>query len=112
MPDKSLVTPFAHQVYSACRKVPKGRVVTYKGLAILLGKPGASRAVGNALHRNPYAPEVPCHRVIRSNGQVGGFAGGKARKLRLLREEGIVIKDGRIDLKKYLYNFKPTKNLP
>lgn len=97
---------FADQVYSLCRQIPKGKVASYKSLAVVLGKPAAGRAVGNALNKNPYAPQVPCHRVVRSNGQVGGFASGNVKKIALLKNEGVVIKSGRVDLQKYLYIFK------
>jgi len=68
-------------------------------------KTKAYRAVGNAMNKNPYAPEVPCHRVIKSNGFVGGFASGPKKKIQMLKKEGIEIKNNKIDLKKYLYKF-------
>jgi len=58
------------------------------------------------LNKNPYAPKVPCHRVIRSNGEVGGFANGTNKKIAILKKEGIIISKGKIDLNKYLYEFK------
>ena len=66
----------------------------------------AYRAVGNALNKNPYAPKVPCHRVIKTNGEVGGFASGTKNKIKLLEKEGIKINNSKIDLKKYLHQFK------
>lgn len=81
------ITPFQQKVYEVVRKIPKGKTMTYKQVAFAIGNPKASRAVGNALNRNPYAPEVPCHRVVRSNGQVGGFAWGTTKKLQLLLKE-------------------------
>jgi|TARA_Y100000310_G_scaffold149762_1_gene149162 methylated-DNA-[protein]-cysteine S-methyltransferase len=95
-------TEFQNSVYDVLRKVPKGKVTTYKKIAEALGKK-SYRAVGTALNKNPYAPKVPCHRVINSNGKIGGFAEGPSKKIRLLKEEGIEIQDGRIDLKKYEY---------
>lgn len=95
---------FNKRCYQILRKVPKGRVTTYKEIARAL-KSKAYRAVGNAMNKNPYAPKIPCHRVIRSDGKVGGFAGGPRKKSSMLRKEGIEIKNGRIDLKKYLYRF-------
>ena len=62
--------------------------MTYAQVAVAIGKPKAVRAVGNALNRNPFAPAVPCHRVVRSDGTIGGFASGAAMKRRLLRKEG------------------------
>jgi methylated-DNA-[protein]-cysteine S-methyltransferase len=93
---------FNEQVWAICRKVPKGRVTTYKAIAQTLGTK-AYRAVGNAMHNNPYAPEVPCHRVVKSNGELGGFARGKLAKKKLLEKEGIRLKDGKIaDFQKVL----------
>ena len=81
-------TEFEEQVYAIVRKIPKGQTRSYLWVAEQLGNPRLARAVGNALNRNPYAPEVPCHRVIRSSGAVGGFAGGPAKKRAMLRREG------------------------
>ncbi len=98
---------FAEKVYQILREVPTGKVTTYKAIADKLGSK-AYRAVGQALRNNPYAPEVPCHRVVRSNGRIGGFMGkteGKEieKKILLLRAEGIPIFDGRVnDLDLYL----------
>ena len=69
-------------------------------------KSKAYRAVGNAMNKNPYAPKVPCHRVIQSNGTIGGFAHGAKKKTEMLKNEGIEIVNGKIDLKRYLYKFK------
>lgn len=63
--------------------------MTYAQVAAAIGNPRAVRAVGNALNKNPYAPEVPCHRVIRSDGTIGGFASGSSKKEELLRSEGV-----------------------
>jgi len=81
-------------------KIPKGRVTTY-GLVAKKLNTKAYRAVGNACRRNPYAPRVPCHRVVRSDGTVGGFGGkisGKnvKKKIQMLRKEHVEIIDGRI----------------
>ncbi|MFA5184728.1 MAG: MGMT family protein [Patescibacteria group bacterium] len=96
----------ASQVYRLTRRVPRGRVTTYQAIACALGRPRAFRAVGNALNKNPYAPQVPCHRVVRSNGKVGGFAGGTRKKIMMLKQEGVKIKNNKIDLSEYLYDFK------
>ena len=87
------LTPFQEQVLQALCEVPSGRVTTYGRLAQRIGC-GSARAVGGALSRNPFAPEVPCHRVIGSNLSIGGFHGGHEsafirRKLALLRAEGV-----------------------
>jgi methylated-DNA-[protein]-cysteine S-methyltransferase len=81
------ITEFEKAVYAACKLIPKGETRTYKWIAARIGRPRSCRAVGNALHKNPFAPQVPCHRVIRSDGAIGGFAGGTAKKLKLLRSE-------------------------
>lgn len=95
---------FNKVVWEATRLIPKGRVATYGLIAKIIGRPKAARAVGNALNKNPYAPAVPCHRVVRSDGTVGGFAGGTKQKIILLTKEGIAIKQGRVQfLEKYLY---------
>ena len=88
---------FNEKVYKLCKKIPKGKVSTYKEMANALNTK-AYRAVGNALRNNPYAPIVPCHRVVKSNGELGGFEGklNSKKKLTLLRNEGIKIKDGKI----------------
>ena len=83
-------------MYRAIKKVPRGRVTTYKEIAKAVGAPKAFRAVGNALNKNPNLIKIPCHRVVRSNGFVGGFAVGTAEKIRILKKEGIIIKDNKI----------------
>lgn len=96
---------FAEKVYEQLKKVPKGKVTTYKKLAESL-QTKAFRAVGSALKNNPYAPEVPCHRVVKSDGRVGGFMGKMggeevARKIVMLRNEGVEVLGGKVDLGKY-----------
>ncbi len=95
---------FNEHCYKVLKKVPKGNVTTYKEIGKAL-KSKAYRAVGNAMNKNPYAPEVPCHRVINSDGRIGGFASGTKKKIKMLKKEGVEIKRGRIDLKKYLHKF-------
>ncbi|MBI2669157.1 MGMT family protein [Candidatus Woesearchaeota archaeon] len=99
---------FAEKVYDVVRKVPKGKVTTYKAIAKALNTK-AYRAVGQALRCNPYAPEVPCHRVICSDGSIGGFEGKKKgkeiqKKINLLQDEGMAIINNKIDKR---YFFKP-----
>lgn len=86
-------TPFQQQVWQALTHIPQGKVVTYQTIAKMIGKPKAVRAVANAVGKNPFAPEVPCHRVVRSDGTLGGYsaAGGCARKRHLLTQEGVDI---------------------
>lgn len=97
---------FSEKVYALTAQIPRGRISTYLVIAQALKNPRATRAVGNALHMNPYAPKVPCHRVVRSDGYVGGFANGTKKKIALLKREGVVIKNEKIDLNKFLYEFK------
>ena len=79
---------FNQKVWALCARVPAGRVVTYADIARALGSKGY-RAVGNALNKNPYAPAVPCHRVVGSSGSLTGFAGGLAKKRAMLEAEGV-----------------------
>ncbi len=98
---------FTDRVYDACRKIPKGKVSTYKEIAKKL-RTKAYRAVGQALKCNPHAPEVPCHRVVASDGNLGGFAGrmNSRKKMALLRKEGVIVEGGRIkDFEKRVYRF-------
>lgn len=81
------MTEFQQKVYDFVKTIPKGKTVTYKEVAIAIGHSKAYRAVGNALNKNPFAPAVPCHRVIRSDGQIGGFASGTLKKVKLLKSE-------------------------
>lgn len=100
------ITKFQEFIYEACRKIPRGRVSTYREIARAVKNARASRAVGNALNKNPFAPAVPCHRVVRSDGHVGGFASGRNKKILMLKKEGIKIKDGKIaNLDDYLFRF-------
>ncbi len=78
------------------KKIPKGKVLTYKKIAKLAGSPRAWRAVGNILNKNPNLKLIPCHRVIKSNGRIGGYKYGTKKKIALLKKEGIIIKNGKI----------------
>ena len=84
--DMQGVAPFHQQVYARARAIPPGRTITYGELAADLGEPGASRAVGQALGLNPFAPIVPCHRILAAGARSGGFSapGGVDTKLRML----------------------------
>ena len=101
---------FNNKIYNLLKKVPKGRVTTYKILAQAIGTK-AYRAVGNAMNKNPYGSlnckgknMVPCHRVVASNGNLHGFAHGLKKKTELLRKEGIEIKNNKIvDFDKVLF---------
>jgi len=91
--DLSVLAPFQRAVYEKVRALPPGRTATYGEIAALLGKPGASRAVGQALGRNPFLVAVPCHRVLAAGGAPGGFSapGGMVAKQRLLALEGVTL---------------------
>lgn len=136
MPKKKEITPFEKSVYAACEKIPRGRVSTYAEIARSIGQTRSARAVGNALNKNPYAPastrgndrspastridivsnrrestrggpQVPCHRVVRSDGLVGGYAWGGKKKIAMLKKEGLTIQNGRVaDFEKVLYGFR------
>lgn len=96
---------FNGRCYAVLRKVPRGKVTTYKEIATALHSK-AYRAVGSAMNKNPYAPKVPCHRVVNSDGSLGGFASGPKKKAAMLKKEGVEIKKGKIDLKKYMYRLR------
>jgi methylated-DNA-[protein]-cysteine S-methyltransferase len=104
------ISDFEEKVYRAVSRVPRGHVTTYGIVARYLGC-GSPRAVGQALRRNPFAPRVPCHRVISSDLSVGGFRGRKygsapAEKAMLLRREGVKLIDGRLGDRERLYTFE------
>jgi methylated-DNA-[protein]-cysteine S-methyltransferase len=83
---------FKDAVYKVVAKIPKGKFMTYKEVAIKIGKPNASRAVGTILSKN-FDPKVPCHRVIRTDGKMGGYnRGGITTKLKILKKEGAILK--------------------
>ncbi len=90
-------TAFQKAVWEALSKIPRGKVTTYGHIARYLGTK-AVRAVGTAVGKNPYAPEVPCHRVVPSNGKIGNYSGegGVERKIALLKEEGVEVKEGKV----------------
>ena len=90
---KLIGTDFQIKVWNAISKIPKGKVKTYKELARSIRKPKASRAVANACGKNPFPIKIPCHRVIRSDGRLGGYSGkgGIKTKRKLLRSEGVFI---------------------
>ena len=101
-----MTTQFQEKVYKIVKKVPRGKVTTYKDISKILRKK-SYRAVGNALNKNPipgtHESQVPCHRVVKSNGEAGGFAHGTKKKVQMLKKEGIEITNNRIDLKKYKF---------
>ena len=101
-------TPFQKSVYAAICEIPPGKVTTYKLLALHLHCK-SSQAIGQALKRNPFAPDVPCHRVVAHNRKMGGFCGATSgakidKKVRMLQEEGVLIREGIVDAS-CLYHF-------
>jgi methylated-DNA-[protein]-cysteine S-methyltransferase len=88
--DRALLGPFARKVLGRTARIPYGKVSTYTEVATAAGSPRASRAAGNALARNPIPIVIPCHRVLRTGGGMGGYAGGLDRKARLLALEGAI----------------------
>ena len=91
---KLVGTPFQLKVWNYLMKIPKGKILTYKEVARAIGKPKSYRAVANAVGKNPFPPNIPCHRVVRSDGRIGGYSGkgGIDQKIRLLRSEKVFIK--------------------
>lgn len=98
-------TKFSESIFELVKKIPKGKVTTYKEIAKALGNKNSFRAVGNALNKNTNLIKVPCHRVIKQNGEVGGYVLEQRAKIRLLKKEGIEIKNNKIDLEKFGFNF-------
>jgi methylated-DNA-[protein]-cysteine S-methyltransferase len=100
------MTDFELLVLQKLRLVPRGKVTTYQALARAVSVPRGARAIGNAVNKNPDAPIVPCHRVVYSDGRLGGYAHGSAMKIELLAKEGVLVKDGKIlDFKELFFDF-------
>lgn len=102
---KRQISAFENDIYNAVKTVPLGKVATYGQIALMSGHRGAARAVGNALHVNPFPGEVPCHRVVNSRGMLApDFAfGGVDEQARRLIAEGVEVVDGVVDLFKYQF---------
>jgi methylated-DNA-[protein]-cysteine S-methyltransferase len=101
-------------VYSLAKQIPRGKVTSYGELAAAIGRPEASRAIGSIMHVNPYAPIVPCHRVVHKDGQIGGFGDkrGVALKIELLAAEGVSVEGGTIvDFSKVYFKDFRKQNL-
>lgn len=105
-PEKTNAKNFNDACYELLKKIPKGKVTTYREMARALNNSKASRAVGNAMAQNKQLIKIPCHRVIRSDGDIGSYALGKAKKSELLIKEGVAIQNGKIeDMEKVMYYF-------
>ena len=96
---------FNQSVYAMTALIPMGKVTTYGAIAKAIGSPRAARAVGNALGANTNPIVVPCHRVVRGDGSLGGYSGGEGptTKAKLLAREGVRVSSGRVDLGKHLF---------
>ena len=93
---------FKNKIYNFVKKIPQGRVATYKSVAVAIGLPKSSRAVANVLAQN-FDPKIPCHRVVRSDGFVSGYnRGGPVQKSKLLQDEGVLIKDLRVNKEHFI----------
>jgi O-6-methylguanine DNA methyltransferase len=99
---------FRERVYAFAKQIPRGKVTTYGELARLAGHPGAARAVGQFMKTNPFAPHVPCHRVVAASGALRGYSapGGLKQKKALLIREGVKFKGGRVDLARSMWRNK------
>lgn len=110
-----MVSKFDQKVYSLTKRIPPGRITTYQEIARALDTK-AYRAVGKSLSRNPFAPKVPCHRVVSNNGTLGGFGGQKTgrevlRKKKMLKDEGIEFDGDRIiNFEKIFFRFHSPTN--
>ena len=112
----SKLSPYQQSILRILAEVPKGMVTTYGDLAKELSRrnpkwsPKASRAVGTTMKNNVCGPQIPCHRVIKSDGSIGNFRGGEEGavdvKIQMLKKEGVAVVKGKIDLKKHLYKFR------
>ena len=112
MTETITVTPFQQRVYDATSRIPRGKVTTYKLLACEIDC-GSSQAVGQALRRNPFAPEVPCHRVVASDLTLGGFSGQRGgyqlrRKRKLLEKEKVEFDEEGLVARKCLFEFSKS----
>jgi methylated-DNA-[protein]-cysteine S-methyltransferase len=96
---------FQKKVFEAVARVPRGKVTTYKELARAVGRPKAWRAVANILASNPHPVKIPCHRVVMSDGRVGGYKFGVRRKIEILSGEGLEISERKVRLSRYLFRF-------
>ena len=91
---------FFSKVYEIVKRIPPGKVATYKTIAKLAGSPGAARAVGSAMKNNPDLKTIPCHRVVGSDGKMHGYSAGQgiSTKIQMLKKEGVSLKDNRVFL--------------
>lgn len=101
------MTVFQEKVWKRMSEIPRGKVVTYQDLAVAVNAPRACRAVGHACNLNPQAPVVPCHRVVAAGGRIGGYAFGLAKKIALLKLEGVVVRANKVqDFEQKRFKFR------
>ncbi len=94
------------KIFKKLLEVPKGQITTYGELAKSVGLKNGQRAVGKIMNKNPYPAIIPCHRVVMSTGKIGGYAYGEHVKIKMLNDEGIIVKNGKIvDLENVMYRF-------
>jgi methylated-DNA-[protein]-cysteine S-methyltransferase len=99
------MTKIAKKVYDLLKKIPQGKVTTYKVIAGEIGTKGY-QAIGQIIGANPNAPEVPCHRVVKSDGKISGYAFGVDEKIKILAKEGVKVSDGKVvDFENKFYKF-------
>jgi methylated-DNA-[protein]-cysteine S-methyltransferase len=95
-----------HQVYKTLLKVPKGKVTTYGELAKAVGLKNGQRVIGRMMNKNPFPVIIPCHRVVKSDGKIGGYLYGQDVKTKMLSDEGVVVRNGKIqDWEKSVFRF-------
>ena len=107
--DLSEFSEFEKSVFQITQKIPIGKISTYGQIARVMGNIKYARAVGNALHKNPYPIIIPCHRVIKSNGEIGGFAKGVDIKIEILNNEKVKVLNYKIKLSKYIVDDEVLK---
>lgn len=100
---------FFQKVYTLCQRIPKGNVTTYKIIAHALGSKGY-QAIGQVLKKNDQPEHIPCYRVVKSDGSIGGYHGDHSKnilkKIKKLKADGITVKNGKVNLKKHLFSFE------
>ncbi len=97
--------PLAQKIYQLAKKIPAGKVTTYGEIAAALKKPRMSRFVGTVLNKNT-DESIPCHRVVKQNGEIGGYNKGTIKKIAILKREGVIVENGRVDLLKFGFRFR------
>ncbi|MBI2085558.1 MAG: MGMT family protein [Candidatus Aenigmarchaeota archaeon] len=97
-----------HKAIELLKKIPKGKITTYKELARATGT--HPRVIGAVMHSNEFPREFPCYKVVMSDGRVGGYGGGVKNKIKLLKKDGIIVKDGKINLEKHMFKLPATRH--